>query len=350
MVLSADSTVAAIRKKVRRLTASASESALSNDDIDQAINVYYSQDFPYSVKIDQMRSVYTFYTAPNIDRYPLNVNYNQGIRSPVYFEGIQGSFFKDRAQFYNIWPRWPTKFQPESGDGVKKAFSFTLPGPFLSREVVIGTADGSGNPIRVGDNGSGRLLLEIPKPVVSVPPALNAGVNDVPGMKNINTANPGDLTQVDIGSVDYVSGAFTITFPVAPGSGEQLVVWVSQYQVGRSYSLLFWNNEFTVRPVPDHVYKVEVETYLTPVQFMQTTDVPILTQWWQLIAYGAAIKILQERQDMDGVRNLSIEFDRQEAMALERQAVEEIGQRNTTLYTASQNYQGGNWGNNGNWY
>lgn len=345
-ILEADSTVAAITKKIRRLTSSASESALPTVDIEQAINVYYSQDFPYSIKLDQMRDVYSFYTAPNIDRYPLNVNYDMGMRSPVYFEGIQGSYFKDRMQFYNIWPRWPTLFMPEQGDGIKTLFTFTLPGPFLSREVVIGTQDVSGNPVRINDNGNGVLYLETPNPVVSFP----TETTNVPGMKNINTGNPGDNVVIGIGAVNYVTGAMLVSFPVAPAAGQNINIWVSQYQPGRSYSLLFWNNEFTVRPVPDKVYKVEIETYLTPVQFLETTDVPILNQWWQLIAYGAAIKILQERQDMDGVKNLSIEYDRQEAMVLERQAVEEIGQRNTTLYTASQNYQGGNWGNNGNWY
>jgi hypothetical protein len=102
MVLQADSTLAAIKKKVRRLTASASASALSEDDLERAINTFYSQDFPYGIKLDQMRSVYTFFTRPYIDRYPLDVNYNQGVRAPIYVEGIRGTFFKDRQQFYNI--------------------------------------------------------------------------------------------------------------------------------------------------------------------------------------------------------------------------------------------------------
>ena len=339
-ILPADSTVNAIRKKIRRLTASASESALSTLDIDQYINTYYSQDFPYSVKIDQMRSVYSFYTSPNVDRYPLNVNYNQGIRAPVYFEGVQGSFFKDREQFYNMWPRWPTQFIPATGDGVTTVFSFTIPGPFLSNEVVIGSVNASGAPIRVGDNGSGILQLEVPKPVVSVP----IEISSVPGMKNLNTANPGDLIKSNIGTVNYVTGAISITFPVAPGLDEAITVWVSQYQVGRPYSVLFWNNEFTIRPIPEFVYKVEVETYLTPVQFLETSDVPILNQWWQLIALGAAIKVLEDRGDFDGIQNLSVLFDRQEAMVLERQAVEEIGQRNTTLFSASPVSQA-YWGN-----
>jgi hypothetical protein len=106
-----DSTVAFMRKKIRRLTASPGQSTLTSDDLDQYLQNAYFNDFPYAIKIDQMRSVYTFFTEPYRDRYPLDVNYNQGIRAPVYVEGILGTFFKDRNQFFNLWPKWPTKFQ-----------------------------------------------------------------------------------------------------------------------------------------------------------------------------------------------------------------------------------------------
>ncbi len=110
-VAQADSTYTFIEKKVRRLTASASESALSSADIADAVNRFYSNDFPYAIKIDQQRSVYKFLTIPNVDRYPVDVNNLQGFRAPVYFEGIQGNFFKNRDQLYNLYPRYPTQFQ-----------------------------------------------------------------------------------------------------------------------------------------------------------------------------------------------------------------------------------------------
>jgi hypothetical protein len=307
-------------------------------------------DFAYSIKIDQMRSVYTFFTRPYIDRYPLDVNYNQGVRAPMYVEGIQGNFTKDRQQFYAVWPRFPTRFQPISGDGVQTEFTFNIPGPFLSKEVVLGGVDIAGNAISVNDDGNGNLQLQVPNPVVSVPAQYNPPITNpaIPGMKNLNTANPGLInvnTQTNdpltvpysggIGTVDYVSGDFAITFPVAPASGTVITAWVSQYQTGRPYSLLFWNNEFTIRPVPKLVHKVEIETYLTPVQFMQTNDVPILNQWWQLIAIGAAIKVLEDRQDMDGVQNLSVLYDRQEGLTLERQGIEEIFQPNITIFNGN---------------
>lgn len=417
-VAPAQSTYVRIEQKIRRLTASASESSLKSADIQQYVNTYYSQDFPYSVKIDQMRSVYTFYTEPYRDRYPLDVNFNQGIRDPVYVDGIRGALFKDRQQFYNLWPRFPTKFQqgatttttltgtitgiaqptiPTSitsvahglasnavitidnvvgmvqlngntytitvvdantftlngidntaygayvsgGDWTSTSilFDFTIPGPFLSNEVTIGGTDFLGYPISIADDGEGNLQLKEPNPVVSNP--LQNTNPAIPGMYNKNTQNPGLINPTNIGTVDYVSGAmfFTLQFPLETGT--LLDIRVSQYQPGRPYNLMFWNNEFTIRPVPKTAHKVEVETYLTPVQFLQSTDVPILNQWWQLIAIGAAIKVLEDRQDMEGIDNLLVLFNRQSALVLERQAIEEIFVPNYTIFNSTLPAAGG---------
>lgn len=381
-VAQADSTYVFIEKKVRRLTASASESALSSADIQAAINTFYSTDFPYAIKIDQQRSVYKFLTIPNVDRYPVDVNNLQGFRAPVYFEGIQGNFFKNRDQLYNLYPRYPTQFQPIAGDGVTTHFTFTLFGnnvnPFpqpnfgiLSTQLVIGGVDINGDPIRIIDNGGGVVdgfgigsntttgqLIYVQQNAVGNNVYLNGSnvqqpaipdLSPIGGQQNANLPNtafpPGLLTTPYCGTVNYVTTAIDITFPVAPAAGTMINVWAATYQVGRPYNVLFWNNELTIRPVPDNVYLCEIETYQTPSQFMATNNHPILNQWAQYIAYGAAMEILRDRQDMDGVDNLREGFMRQEGLVLERQAVEEIGQSNITLFNSTQTGFGVGWGN-----
>lgn len=374
-VLQADTTYTAIEKKVRRLTASASEASLSSADIQRAVNLFYNTDFPYAIKIDQQRSVYKFLTIPNVDRYPVDVNNLQGFRAPVYFEGVIGNFFKNRDQLYNLYPRYPTQFQPAGGDGVKTTFSFTLFGnnvnPFpqpnfgiLSTQVVIGGIDASGNPIRIIDDGgavvngsgigsnttNGRLLF-ITQNSVGNNVYLDASNVQKPGIPPLSPlpvpSPPSPLPpQQYCGTVNYVTTNITVNFPVAPAAGTMINVWASTYQVGRPYNLLFWNNEFTIRPVPDNVYLCEVEAFQTPSQFMQTNDNPILNQWSQYIAYGAACEILRDRQDVEGVANLQEGFQRQEGLVLERQAVEEIFIPNITLFNSTQtgNNSGGSWG------
>jgi len=357
-VAPANSTVAAIRQKVRRLTASSSESALSTQIIDEAINTFYNQDFPYAIKIDQTRSVYEFFTQPFIDKYPLDVNYNQAMRMPVYVDGILGYFFKDRNDFFNMWPKFPTLYRPINGDGVTTVFNFTIQGPFLRGEVTLGGTDVTGVGIAISDDGNGNLYLQVPNPVVSVPaygatyqpPSPLAG-QPIPGMKNLNTLNPGLNQPTLLGTVNYVTVQFS--FDTALGNftfaaGDVPNLFVSQYQTGRPYSLLFWNNEFTIRPVPRLVHKITVESYLTPVQFMLSTDNPTLKQWWQYLAYGASMEILRERQHMEGVENLMEGFKRQEGLVLERQGCEEIGQRNQTIMSGNIQQQGWNqWGMGG---
>jgi len=433
-----DSTVAFMRKKIRRLTACSSESTLTTADLDQYLQNAYFNDFPYAIKIDQMRSVYTFFTEPYRDRYPLDVNFNQGIRAPLYVEGILGTLFKDRTQFFNIWPKWPTKFQQGgtslsgtitgiaqptnptqitsvnhnlvtgaviaidnvggmtqlngntytvtvintntfSLNGVdntafgaytsggtwtstSQSFSFVIPAPFLSKEVVIGGVDTNDNPITLNDDGNGNIQILTPNPVVTVPPYTdvytgvyplgNAPTADlvgkpIPGMHNQNTLNPGLNKQVNIGTVDYVSGLINFVLPtgISLAAGTLFTVWVSQYQPGRPYSMLFWNNELTIRPIPKLIHKVEVETYLTPIQFLESTDQPILAQWAQYLSYIASMEILRDRQDLEGVENLREGFLRQEALVLERQSIEEIGQPNIQLFNSTQGYSVyGGWG------
>ena len=370
-----DSTLTAIRLKVRRLTASPSEQTLSTATIDQAINTFYQQDFPYAIKLDQLRSVYTFFTTPNVDTYSLNVNFNQGIRDPVYFEGIQGNLFKDRQQFFNMWPRWPTQSQPFTGDGGTQSFTFTVGStPFLAGSFTLGCTDTNGLPITVSDDNLyspstdpkiGYLFYQHPNGITPQPFSINPSPPPqflpvpLPGLLNLNLSGdltyksqiyqvyPGDRLQTLVGSVNYVTGAVSINFALAnvtPKNGSNANLWVSQYNTGRPYTLLFWNNEFTVRPVPDKTYKVEVETYLTPIQLLETDDYPILNQWWQYISYGVAMEIQRERNDFEGVEGLREGFMRQEALVLERQGVEEIGSRNSTLFSSSIPQQGWNQG------
>jgi Ubiquitin-activating enzyme E1 FCCH domain len=423
IVAQANTTYAQIELLVRRLTACSSEQALPSVVIQETVNDIYNNDFPYAIKLDVMRSVYKFYTQPYVDRYPLDVNYNQGVREPVYIDGYYGYLYKDRGEFYNIYPKYPTKFQqgatssngyitditqadpgqvtaPNHGlstgnevyisnvNGMTQVnggiytvtvvdandftigidtsgfsaytiggtwqlvpvqFNFSVAGPFLSREVTIGGTDVNGNAISINDDGYGNLYLQTPNPVVSVPPygsvypsgSPNAGM-PIPGMYNRNLYNPGLNKESLIGQVNYVTGQFSFVLPLPLQSGTTLTIWVAQYITGRPYWVLFWNNEFHVRPVPKEVHCIEVEVYLTPVQFMKTTDSPILNQWVKYIAYSSAVEILRQRQDMEGVENLMEGFKRQEGLVLERQATEEINSRNKTIFASSQPNNGFN--------
>lgn len=348
-VAPANQTVQFIRNKVRLLTGSPSEQQLSTALIDQYINNFYTSDFPNAIKTDQLKTVYSFYTAPYIDRYYVDVNYMQGFRGPVYIDGFQGQIYKDRQQFYNIWPRYPSLFRPITGDGITTSYNFNIPGPFLRNNVTLGGVDNTGAPIYIQDNGEGVLNYLVPNSATVVP--AQTAFNPFPGQLNRNTGNPNVYAEQPIGTVDYVSGNIAINLPLPLGAGEQMTAFVSQYQPGRPYSMLFYNDYIEIRPIPRLIHKCEIEVFMTPVQFMLSSDEPILDQYAQYLAYGSACEILRDRQDTDGLGNIMEGFKRQEALVLERQSTEEVNSRNTTIFAGAIPPQAGNYGwNQGFWY
>ncbi|MDC7243647.1 MAG: hypothetical protein PQJ44_06900 [Sphaerochaetaceae bacterium] len=316
----ADNTLIQIRKRVRRLTSSPNETSLATSEIDEYINSFYTLDFVSAIKTDQLKDVVTLYTSPNIDVYTLDLNTYQGIRSPVFCEGQEANLFKDRSQFFNVYPRYATKEIPTTGNG-GATYTFTLTNiPFLRNQVVIGSVNSSGTPIKVIDDGSGNLV--------------NA-----------------DNTAQNAGTVNYLTGAVSLdysTIGINPANGEDIVTWVVQYSASRPLSILYWDGEITVRPVPDGIYKIDFEAYMTPVQFLNTNDSPTVFQWKDYIATGAARKILQDRGDMEGEQYLEKLMIEQQGLVLARQSVEEIGQRNATIYESSS--RGPRIGSNYGWY
>jgi hypothetical protein len=327
----ADSSVEFLRKKVRRLTASPSSSTLSEESLDSAINRFYTQDFIASVKTDQLRKIYEFFTSENVDRYKLNINIYQSSRTPVYIEGRKSSFYKRRDQFFNVFPRQYQVSTPATGDGTTTSFSFKLSGtPLLSKNVIISSKDSSGNQIQVDDEGG------------------DGGISSNLRLITTDVSN-GNKTYTNVGTINYVTGDVSIEFPVAPGSGEAINAKVSPYTTGFPHSVLFWNNEFTVRPVPDGVYKVEVETYKTPEEFVSSSDTPELQQWTQYLAYGAALEITRDRGDVEGIAELMEGFKRQENLVLEHQANAEIGVENATIFNTPSCYGWRNYDGWGYW-
>lgn len=317
MVAAIDSTVANIRKKVRRLTASTDTLQLTNDDLDEYINTSYVQDMPAEIKSWLFKDVVEVFVQPNIDRYALSgtlavntgPNTYESIREPVYVEGRRAKFYKDRGQFYNDWPRTASLNTSLEGDGATTAFTLNIGAPILQQEIVIGYKSGTSY-LKFQDDG------------------------DLTGTGTGQIVEAGTTTSV--GTVVYDTGSISVNFTTPPGANEIISIWYYTYTTGRPYSVMWWKDEIIIRPVPDRVYRLEVEAYKYPTQFDDTTDTPTLKQWWQYISLLAAVKVLQDRQDMEGVQNLAPLIDRQETLIKNRIANEQIGQKNVTIYNGSE--------------
>lgn len=390
-----DSTLADIVTKVRRLTASPDTQQISDADIEDYINQAYIQDFPAEIKDDIFKDVVEIFVHPYQDRYALSgainttgnttanttANTYESVREPVYVEGRRATFYKDRGQFYNQWPRTAGLNTSLTGGTTGTISSIDVTGdPTISITVPIntnlvnglvitftgieGSTELNGNEYTISNvsstatettfevtqagttayTGSGTYIayrlaytLTLSAPVLPFECVIGYLGKDGTYVK-VEDGGDGTLylanTTTSVGSVVYSTGAFTFNFLTAPANGETINVWYYTYSPGRPTSVMFWKNELVVRPVPDKVYRVQVEAYKFP-SAMSSSQTPEIKQWMQYLALLAATKILADRQDMEGLENLVPLLDRQQRLIKNRKANDQIGRRNVTIYTAA---------------
>ena len=339
-----NATLAAIQIKVRRLTRSPSTSQLSDSDLQNYINTFVVYDFPEHLRMFNNRTTYTFYTNPGQDRYPTdevsfagvttNPLYNFqnnfiSIHTPVYMAGYNSFYTQSREQFFGIYPKTNSIASTgATGDGVTQTFtgvvntaqSSLVPGQsnqmagILQWEVLFDSIDSNGNglalvdiPVRNPSTGNNTIFGNLYDPA-SVDYQLALAVPPTTVMSNNN--------------INYSTGAFTCTFDGAPGAGQPINSQTVFQVLSLPQALLFYDNTFIVRPVPDQPYRIQFEAYMRPTFLMATNQTPQLEEWWQYIAYGAAKKIFEDRMDLDSVALILPEYQKQEQLSTQDYSTE----------------------------
>jgi len=271
-------------------------------------------------------------TTPNVDTYDmrtLQVGFDGGtapavdvyynLQPPAYIEGYQSFYSQSREQFFRIYPALGDQFNSLSGNGTPGPYNFTLPNrPFLQNSVTVGTIDDTNTTQTIADN-----------PV------------------DYETGNWQDIllgTPIT-GSINYLTGVGTITFANNIPTGQEINISFTPYEPNRPQAVLFYDNILTLRPVPDKVYSVELNAFLTPTALLDSGDQPLLRQWWQYLAYGAAKKIFEDSQDPEGIDSIIPGFKEQEHLVLYRSIVQQTNERTATIYTEMTQFPYGNFNN-----
>ena len=362
-VLPPNSTLQAIMTKVRRLTRRPSVAQLSDSDLQNYINTFVVYDFPEHLRMFNLRTVFRFWTNPGQDVYLTgNLTNNDGyaegqplynfqqnyisVHPPVYFAGYQGLYSQSREQFFGIYPNVANIMSiGPAGDSATTTFTGnvitsagvnannTSPGAVVLQNKVLFSS--------VDINGNGLALVDVPviDPATGYP--TQNGNLYVPGNQEIN---PTVVTPDN--TINYATGIFTITFPTAPDEGIPINSQIVLQQPTLPQSLLYYDNTFIVRPVPDQPYEVNFEAYIRPTYLMETGSSPQLEEWWQYIAYGAAKKIFEDAMDLDSVALIMPEYKQQEALCLRRTIVQYTNERTATIYTEQTSFGpgSGQWG------
>lgn len=327
-----NSTLAAIKNKIRLITRSPDTDQLTESALEQYINTAILYEFPETLRLFNLRRNFTFYTQPNVDVYESNTtnpddplydftNRYITIHPPVYVGGIQIQFTQSQQQFFSYWPENQYMTTVGNGDGVTTAFSGTLSTfPVLRNEVNFTSIDALGN---------GMVLYDIPVPGETLTGNLFVSGNNALA-----------------GVINYITGQFNISFPNPPDTNIPVRCQAWPYRPAIPTIMLFFDGKFTLRPVPDQSYRVQMEVFVQPTQLLTDSQVPELSEWWEFISYLAARKIFEDRMDNNSIAEIQPHLNRYEKLVLRRTLVQQSNERATTIYNYGSSNSPFNWGNN----
>ena len=328
---------------VRRMTARYSPQQLSDTQINNYINLAYTLHFPEQFKNLKLTKPYVFNTVPNVDTYdfiyqdglvqtpnstPEEPKFYPGniqITPPVYCQGYILRYYQDKTTFYNRWPKLTVNQQIGTGTGSPTPYAGTIPvgKPFLRAQLdIFGNVTEAAviisafNTIGGTNNTVGVVLTDFPQANSDIGQLLDENSNNV-------------------GTVNYITGAYSFTLAgsaVIP-STDTIFASVVPYQSSRPTDVIFYNQQITLRPVPQQVYQMEFQISQQPTQLIAASQAPELDEWYKFICALAAELIYQDFPDPEGMAYLQPIIDEQRLLA-QRRTLRQMGsQRAQTIFS-----------------
>lgn len=298
-----------IVNKVRNITgtpiSNTNQSALSNQQIMNYVNTYVQYMMPFELKEQINSQPFNFQTVPYQSTYIFS-GLTQTAQPVCYVDGFPQIFYMSRDMFYQDWPIQYASDNVASGNGATATFTTNtqyfpiiadgVPGGIGTFAITDGLQvvyDVINNPW----NGSGILYQQV---------------------------NAYPLPPTAVGTINYVTGAYTVTFNAPPALGSVIYNKYEGYQPARPQGVLLDSTAnslinplppaispspapypmttdtitLTFMPVPAQVHQVSLQGFIVQNQLLSTGAYPLQTEWGQLIAYGAAAEIYADRGDM----------------------------------------------------
>jgi hypothetical protein len=300
-------TLEQIRSKVRRITGRLSANQLTDAELDDYINDFYQYDFPAHLKTwnlsTQLTPIFGADDALIPDRafYVFDWNAFTNVSPPFYVGGYEIQYFQDREAFFNFFPTQARVQQLSTGTGVAGPYAGTITGtPILEQGIFISAVNNAGASLHCTANNAGVLQ--------------------------------GDV--IAGGTINYQTGAIAgLTWNAGNiAIGEPIWAQSVTYASGRPQAVLFIDGTLFFYPVPDIAYEVSAMVYQVPDE-LTAGDQPIVRDWWNLIAYGASMKIFAENLDMESYNKILPIFDQHKRLVERRTLVQLKNQRTATIYT-----------------
>jgi hypothetical protein len=367
-----------IRTKFRRITRSPSQNQISDSDVDDYINTFILWDFPEHLRTFNYRQQFNFFTNPGQDVYDTdtasfagatnNILYNFqnnyiSVHPPVYIAGFNSLYTQSREQFFGIYPILNSIASiGVTGNGTSGPFTgvvnsaqaiipsnFTQQTFLLQNNVTFSAIGTPGTSEQLG-----MALVDVPVVDPTTGFKLNYGNLYDPNSAAYQAALANPPIAIDANNnINYQTGQFTLNFPMLTVAGTPINSQTVPQIATLPQAMMFYENQFVIRPVPDQAYRINFEVFVKPTALIASASAPASTlfpdlyEYWQYIAYGAAKKRFEDQMDLDSVQLIMPEFKKQEAMMLRRSLVQWTNERVATIYTEQTNFGNGYnaWGN-----
>jgi len=299
------------------------------------INSFYDYDFPAQYRALKLKDLYTFNTSAGIDTYAFDSENYTTVEMPCYCMNREIQLFQDSPwSFYGVNYNWQFQTNFATGDGTAGPYS-----GFTSAKPILRSINNDPDNVNYQASRVQNLLITT---VIDI----NSGTT-----LNVTDDGSGNLIgDCSAGTINYETGEITgLVFTQNAVSGNPIQIQFNPFQASIPLSILFFQNQFTLRPVPDRGYTIQLTAYRKPSQALANTPAyagnPELSDWWECIAIGAAKKIFEDRLDADGIALMDKMLGERYQVAAARTYAQLGKQRVNTIFAdqLTGNY-GGGWG------
>ena len=361
--MSIPNTLGDIITKVRRVTARPSSAQISDQEIIRYVNTFYIYDMPEHLKMESLRSNYQFITTPNTPVYDFPTDLYLTVMPPVFIAGYQSYMTQSRENFFRI--NSTLNFMQQSiytGNGTAGPYTGQLltnlpiipgfkpnpPGAYSATPVQARFLNWN---VLVTGQGAAAATTGI-QPYYTL-------VDD--GLGHLVSPFDPAATPIVRGTINYITGALAITGFVTNDasqtssiipSGNPINVQYIPYVASRPQSVVFYQDQIILYPVPDQAYTVSFEVYKYPASFtidaqgnFNASLTPQLQEWWQLLAYGAADKIFADNADFENMQKYRPLLEEQMNLVLRRTISQQTSDRTATIYTEQSQFPSYPFGN-----
>jgi hypothetical protein len=290
-------TLADIRQKVRQVTGRFSPNELTNTQLDDYINKYYTLTFPSEVKLEQKHVYYQFTTSANQAFYDQPETTYTNFEPPATVNNLSMLWYQDPAYFFENNPLQYTFLTPWTGDGATVTFTTTV----------------TGFPIYPG--------------TLTIYDDVEFFEDTSQDWTAANVTLTGD--QGGTATINYDTGSVSVTFNTAPINGQIINLNYVIFQPGRPQAILMYNNQFQLFPVPDQAYIIKMGAYSVVAALVNATDTPDLSEWGPMIAYGASRDIFSDYGELDAYGETTQLYKEQKNYVLTRTCQDLLNTRAT---------------------